>query len=190
MSGMYNMIMPPNPALKHLVQLAFMKVEPGSDEFELVFPESGLGRLRDAWLSEDGTKVFILHRNYGDDDVFTPSVAETPNYVGYHPWRDHTYAWWEFKVPDDEQIREHVQMVIEKGPWLTKHPMDRLDEIMASLDNPDKQSDPDVIRAKAAGEQIVAGLEDAMRSGESKEITSPGGAVVIEVPKKEEPDSA
>jgi hypothetical protein len=170
------MIMLQNPLLWALVQLAFM--EKAGEDIRIEVPE--LGRLRDAWLSEDGKKVFILHRNYGEHDTHTPDVEKTPNYVAYHSWEDPTYAWWEFDVLDDEIVRGGLEVVMAlTGDWITRNPLERYQEIIANMAKPEHADDPDVRRAVSVGEQMMAGLKDAIDSNETREVTSPGGGIVI-----------
>jgi hypothetical protein len=176
MSSLYNMIMPPNPWLRSLFVLAFGSED--GDNVRVEVPQD-LGRVRDAWINEKGTMVGILHRNYGEDDVFTPVVEETPNYVGYHPCDgDSTYAWWEFKVPFlGEGMVEAIAGLAEQAP--NQHPMERYLELVNSLGDPAKADDPAVQHAMLAGEQIMGALNDSIETGEVREATNPTGGVVI-----------
>lgn len=177
--SIYGMVMPPNPVLGALVMAAFTE-ESIMDEMIVSIPKEGLGRVRDAWVPEGKGTICILHRNYGEADVFTEQVAKSKNYVGYHAWEgDNTYAWWEFDIPDFDVIKQTIYLIITSVDGVGRHPMERYLEIIENMGDPDKAEDPDVQRAVTAGEQIMAGVADSIESGTSKEVTTPQGSVKI-----------
>jgi hypothetical protein len=177
--SIYNMVMPKNPALDILVAAAFA-VTHIHDEIIVNIPADGLGRVRDAWLPEGENKVCILHRNYGEADVYTKEVAKSASYVGYHKWEgDCTYAWWEFDIPAMGQLHVALKIMLDEYPWLSRHPMERYIEIVEGMGDPAKADDPDVMRAERAGEQLIAGVADAMESGEPRAVNTPQGSAIV-----------
>lgn len=98
MSGLYNSLMGRNPFAPHLLACIGITMET-KDQYKL-------GRIRDVYTNADGSKVFILHRNYGaDGQEYDDSMATHPQYVGKHiadkTGKETTYWLYEFNVPAD-----------------------------------------------------------------------------------------
>lgn len=172
MSSLYQMIMGQSPIFGQLALAVGI-----SREFAT---ENDLGRVRDAWISEDAKTICILHRNYEESNEHChENVKKLPTFVANHSWEsDPTYAWWEFSVVEDgpEEMYNFLKLAAEKTD--NRNCMERYHELIENMQNPDKQDDPDVQHAMEAGKKIINGLKYAMQEG----IAEPehnGGSVVI-----------
>lgn len=68
----------------------------------LELSQSDLGRFRDCWLNEDGSKLIVFTRNGGGnrEDYFPKNITKHPLYIeDYDDDYDNTYAHIVFKVP-------------------------------------------------------------------------------------------
>jgi hypothetical protein len=100
MSGLYNMLMGRNPLGPYLMAaLGFVR---GAKINEW------LGRFRDVYTNDQGNRIFILHRNYPEDNEYNQAIKAHSNFIAYIPDQDETYGVWEFSVPE-----QHAQMVKE-----------------------------------------------------------------------------
>ena len=153
MSGLYNMIMGPNPAAPYLFGIAGITQQNAHL----------LGRLRDAWINAEGTRVFVLHRNYGEDGAAADAeAAKLPGYVGKLLYEDGTYGHYEFAVPqDDERLAAFAKAIaarVDNTPCMERY-RKLVDDMKAGKDT------PEVRRAMEAGKAIFQGLDTAMKTG-------------------------
>jgi hypothetical protein len=42
-----------------------------------------LGRFRDVWTNESADKIYILHRNYPEDNEYNQAIQQHPNFKKY-----------------------------------------------------------------------------------------------------------
>lgn len=117
----YNMLFGKNPMSSILLKM-------------LDLTEASVGRFRDAYLNEDGTRIIILTRNGGgnrghweDDDapegpdchcpgcVMEYDMPKHPNYItDYDDDFDRTYAYIEFSIP--EKFKEFCNISAKEMP--------------------------------------------------------------------------
>jgi hypothetical protein len=168
MSGMYNMIMGPNPVIGYLYAMVGIH----KDNYRQ------FGRLRDAWIDEDGMQIHVLHRNYpggsaGAEDALE-AAKSLPGYVDNTPDEDGTYGYWTFDV---DPKYEHLALVIAEETDNTPC-MERFRQVIADMQA--GKDTPEVARALTAGKEIMAALTDTMKNGGRQEVSNADGSVVIE----------
>ena len=100
--SMYTMIMGRNPFCPLLLGAVGITSE--------TIEQYPLGRIRDAYTNSEGTKVFVLHRNYGDEGEgkrVNDAIAKNPNFVRQYQVtpEENTYQIWEFNVPPQYQVK-------------------------------------------------------------------------------------
>ena len=97
MSGLYNMIMNTNPAMSELMAIVSTGNDTeGGPSFDSI---EELGRVRDAWITEDGKTIGVLHRNYGEEwQELNDRVAKMPMFIANCATDDYSYWWYEFSV--------------------------------------------------------------------------------------------
>ena len=173
MSGMYNMLMGVNPVFGLLCGMVGITRE-NNREF---------GRLRDAYINEAADRVFVLHRNYGEDGVpFDAAAANLPTFVAKHmDSRDDTYGYYEFAVPP--KYRPAAIVIAEKSD--TTPCLEKFHKLIADMQA--GKDTPEVTRAMQVGKALFDGLKQAMDTGKRVEV---GNDMVIkpivpEAPKEE-----
>lgn len=131
-----------------------------------------IGRFRDIWLNEDGTKIILLTRNGGGNRKkfvnFTEAMRQHhPCYLkDYDDEYDATYAYFEFRVPEfaeeeckklatgikPKTLREKFDGVQKEMENMTREQMltdPRFTAIVSAfkvLEEPGSDSEPDNIR--------------------------------------------
>ena len=197
MSGLYNMLMGKNPAYPALMAFAGIHQE----NFEL------FGRLRDAWITEDGKTVGVLHRNYGEEGQRANDIAAT--LTGFREGgscSDFTYGFWLFEVPDHlstqarrvagtsdntpcwERYQKAVaDMQAGKDTPQTRHM--RVADILIKAIVSEKYSDSkDWVfykHGEKVGEQIIGGLSKSVEDGKPRSIETEDGSVDIITPRED-----
>jgi len=176
MSGLYNMLMGRNPLGPYLMAvLGFVRDAPQN---------AWLGRFRDVYTNDAADRIFILHRNYPEDDLSNRAIKLHPNFVKYVPEpTDYTYGTWEFTVPE-----EHAHIVKEIASLSDNTPL--MDQYRKLIEDMDKGIDNEATRnAKAVGEKIIAPIIESIegKKSESERVIEHGdGSVVVMNFKKEE----
>lgn len=145
--------------------------------------ENPIGRIRDAWISSDAKKIYILHRNYGSDGAeFNENIKKLPTFVcNQYDSHDQTYGWWEFNVPEGGPEGMYKFLEIAAEQTNTRNCMELYREMLDKLGDPTKHEDPGVQRALDAGKKIMSGLNYAMQEGIA-EVGNEDGGVVITSP--------
>lgn len=152
MSGLFNMLMGRNPAAPYL--LAVLGI---SNETAHNWP---LGRLRDVYTNEDGTKVFIFTRNGGlsskDEQVVSQNLKDKhPDYIGsVIDDFDSTYLTYEFKTPTEMiEITKQIADMTETEP-----PMVRFRRLLDDMQSGKKNESVD--NALEVGKKIFGQIFD------------------------------
>ena len=170
--GLYNMLMGHNPALPYLLGIVGITQQNAHL----------LGRLRDAWISADGTRIFVLHRNYGPEgEAADAEAAKLPGYVGKTlDVGDCTYGHYEYAVPqDDEKLAAFARSLAKQTD--NTPCMERYRKLIEDM-KADKDT-PEVKHALDVGKQIFAGLDQAMKTGGQVDV----GGVSIQSVNPENP---
>jgi len=174
MSGLFNMLMGTNPAIGYLMAVLGITQET-KDKWPL-------GRLRDAYTNEDGTKVFIFTRNGGLDQESAVQIEKNlrdhhPNYVGFEiDDFDSTYLTYEFNTPEDLlHITKQIAEMTETEP-----PMVRFRRLLDDMKT--GKSNPMVDNAMEVGKKIF----DPILNGESGVVEHGDGSVQIHQIKPED----
>lgn len=179
MSGLYNMLCGKNPAAPHLFGILGITQQTAEQ-----WP---VGRIRDVYTNEDGTKIFIFTRNgpsgmgltEEERDAIEKNFRENhPHYVGFEiDDFDCTYLTYEFNTPKDRlDIAKEIAEMTETDPPMVR--MKRLlDDMKAGKEN------PAVKNAMEAGKKMLGPILqslDAADGGNIDEVIEHGdGAVEI-----------
>ena len=145
------MLMGTNPATPYL--LAFLGI---TQEAQEQWP---LGRIRDSYTNEDGSKIFIFTRNGpsgmglipDERDVIEENFRENhPHYVGFEiDDFDHTYLTYEFNTP--EEHRAHTKEIADMTE--PEPPMVRFRRLIDDMEAGKKN--PAVENAIEAGKKLL-----------------------------------
>lgn len=168
MSGLYNMLFGTNPAIGLL--LGFLGI------FKDTADKWPLGRLRDAYTNEEGTRIFIFTRNGGLDESESAKIENNfrdnhPHFVASHiDSFDSTYVTYEFGVPAEYTFAVHeIAQVTDTMP-----PMERMSKLLSDLHS---GKDNELTKnAKEVGEKIFG----AIQRGESGSIQHGDGSVDVD----------
>jgi hypothetical protein len=166
MSGLYNMLMGRNPLGPYLMGvLGFVQGAPQN---------AWLGRFRDVYTNDEADRIFILHRNYGNE--FTQAIKQHPNFIGYEPDSfDHTYGVWEFTVPEDRaHIVKEIASLGDNTPLMDRY-RKLIEDMGKGIDNEATRN------AKAVGEKILGPILDQIegKPTESEQVIEHDGSVVV-----------
>jgi len=160
MSGLYNMIMGRNPFIPYVLAC-------------LDITEDTLGRFRDVGVSEDGKRIFVLTRNYGDEWASVDDAMSVhPNFIEKVFESDETYSTYHFSVPP--QVAEVVQKISEvcdKG-----NPFERY--LKAIKDFSEGKKNEQTQYMKEAGKKIFEPLMKVIEGGSVDEIIEHGDGSV------------
>jgi len=177
--GLYEMMFGINPAGPHcLVLLNLLPTQ--------------IPRLRDCWLTEDGTQVVLLTRSGGPN---RPDYEKENAALRKHPWFildmddevDATYALFRFEVPKDI-LPKVIEVILplndhKRGTCLFAELTRKMDAGVKPGD------DPMVARALQVGKQIFAPLIDTGLVKDDHTVIDtaeglPGVEVFTVIPKK------
>lgn len=175
MSGLYNMVMGQSPIFKELALSVGITAE--------FVRENPIGRIRDAWISSDAKKIYILHRNYGTDGAkANENIKKLPSFVSnQYDSKDPTYGWWEFDVLPGGSDDMYVFLKLAAEKTDNRNCMERYREILDKLSDPSTYEEPGVQRALEAGRKIANGLNYAAQEGIA-EVKHEGSGVIITSP--------
>lgn len=141
-----------------------------------------VGRFRDCYPSEDGTKIILFTRNGGGNREEYQGVFDTlsghPNYLtDYDDDFDCTYASIEFSVPEGWQ--DMVKKIADQTD--TRPPMEKFNSLLSDMQ---QGNDTAVVsRAKEIGKQLFGAIEKQ----EDKTISTPDGSISVTSSKNENP---
>lgn len=164
MSDLFTQVVKKNP--QHSEVLALLGLTPLS-----------LGRYRDAYLSPDGTKGYVFHRNYG------PAGKEVDDFVANHPGFvrkfyhiDETYQTYEFNVPADRFV-DAVELASRSE---TRPSADRLNDAIERVKRGELNDDDRAVFArlksemeKAVESNQVVSMINLFGPGEPTNLISP-----------------
>lgn len=176
MSGLYNMLMGRNPCLGQLFTI-----------LKINRTDWPMGRVRDAYVSEDGSKIFIFTRNgpsgmgltEEEREVINTRIAKHPYFVRW--WLDdfdETYCTYEFNTPaEHQQAADEIAKMTDTIP-----PMERFRKLLKDMDEGKKNEQ--VERAMEVGKQMAGSLEKMFAGdgqADTKEIVveNEDGSVVM-----------
>ena len=169
--SMYNMLMGRNPAVPYL--LGFLGI---TKETADKWP---VGRMRDAYTNEDGSKIFIFTRNGPSGMGLTPKERDTieenfrenhPNYVGFEiDDFDETYLTYEFDIP--EEFRAHTKEIADMTE--TEPPMVRFRRLIDDMKAGKKT--PAVENAIEVGKKLLGPILE----GKSENVKHGDGSVDV-----------
>ena len=167
MSGLYNMLMGHNPAFGLLC--AMVGITRDTAQF--------MGRVRDAWISEDAKTIGVLHRNYGEDGEFAnQNAAKLPNFREQQACDDSTYQVWLFDVPPEgEEIAKQIAEHSDNTPCWERYTQAIVD-MRAGKETPQTKHMMDV------GKKIMGGLSESLKDGESRTVETEDGGIDIIAP--------
>ena len=184
--SLFNMLMGTNPAAPYL--FAFLGI---TGETAKKWP---LGRIRDAYTNEEGSKIFVFTRNGPSGIGLTPDERDAieknlrenhPNYVGFEiDDFDQTYLTYEFDTPEEylEQTKEIAAMTETEPPMVRFRRL--ISDMEAGKDNPATQN------ALEAGKKIFEPIVNALDGGEGTRETVKHGDGSVHVvnlaPKKDD----
>lgn len=158
--SLYNMLMGRNPFSPYLLAAIGITSETAEQ-----YP---LGRIRDVYTNAEATKVFILHRNYGEAGLpFDDAMAKNPNYVqkllaDQRTGKETTFWLYEFNVPAiGKDIAKEVAQNSDTIPAFDRYQM-AIEDMAAGKENPQTE------HMMAVGKKI---FEPLMRSLDSDEPT-------------------
>lgn len=140
------------------------------------------GRFRDCYLSKDGTKILVYTRNGGGNRPdHMPDFSKHPQFIrDYDDDFDSTFATIEFNVPDEykEICNELVKTTDTRtGAERMNHV---LEELKAGADTPSNK------RVMEIGKQIC----DQITSGQSGDVSTPDGSIIIQQVTPNEPNNS
>lgn len=150
-------------------------VDVNEDRFKVLellgLTELDLGRFRDAYLSVDGTKAFVFHRNYqGNCEWVDDFVSRLSTFVRKFDNGDYTYSTYEFNVPDDKLAA--AKILVEKPCNITSA-WEKMQRKMADMQNGKiTQRDIDFIKS------IADAMQQAIETGETISVN---GVVVGQI---------
>ena len=137
------------------------------------------GRLRDGWVTDDGAKVFILHRNYGEAGADAlKAFSELPGFVSNTPCDDHTYAICEFDITDEDAKSAFKSAADKLGAEVTENRMQRYVDMIQDLQAGDRTS-PEAKQALAVGADIVDAVKTSIDDGKPHTVDDGQSAVDI-----------
>ena len=155
-----------NPATPYLFAFLGITQETAKDwEF---------GRLRDTYVSEDGSKIFIFTRNGNiepeDQKAILDNLSKHPQFVRHFIDEfDSTYCTYEFNTP--VQFLEQTKQIADMTDTTT--PMQRFQKLLDDMQSGKKNNQVD--HALNVGEQIIGGI----LGGQSKSVSNEDGSVEI-----------
>lgn len=170
MSGLYNMLMKTNPAFGVLCAMVGITRTNARQ----------MGRVRDAWITEDAKTIGILHRNYGKEgEVANDAAAALPLFRERRPTDDYSYQEWLFDVP--ERGKEAAELIAEQADNVScwNRYQQAIDDMQAGKDTPQTKHMLEV------GKKIIGGLSESIEDGKSRTIETEDGGVDIFTPKGE-----
>lgn len=158
--SLYNMLMGRNPC----APLLFAALDINKETHK----EWPLGRIRDAYTNEDGSKIFIFTRNgpsgmglsEEERDKINTKIAEHPQFVRWFlDDFDSTFCTYEFDTP--EEHRDMVRGIADTTDTIP--PMVRYCKLIDDMkDGKDNES---VQHAKEVGKKVVEGLMRKLDGG-------------------------
>jgi hypothetical protein len=170
MSGLYNMLMGHNPAFGFLAAMAGITKDNASS----------MGRVRDAWISEDAKTIGILHRNYGEEGTAAnEAAAALPLFRGHRETSDYSYCEWLFDVPEGaEEVAKQIAEQTDNMPCWERY-QKAVDDMRSGKKNPQTEHMLEV------GEKIIGGLVKSIEDDEPRTVETEDGGVDIITPKGE-----
>lgn len=182
--SLYNMLMERNPFSRELLGCLGI-TQQNMDQYPL-------GRIRDVYTNETADKIFILHRNYGEEGKkYDEAMAKHPSFIRKYNAEedapaanrlgDRSYWVYEFAVTTDvaEEVPAFVAHVAENTD--TVPPFVRFGQLVQDL-KAGKQN-AGTKRAMEVGKEIFKPLIDHVESGSREpfeHVTEhPLGGVVI-----------
>lgn len=162
--SMYNMIFGRNPAAEAL--LAMLHLTP-----------SEVGRFRDCYPNEDGSKIIVYTRNGGgnreEHQPVLDALSKHPNWIrDYDDDFDSTYASIEFSVP--EEFKKVVAAIADHSD--TRPPAKKWKTFLDDLET--GKDTAQIARAKEVGEKIFAALTES-KPGTTEVKTTEGSVQII-----------
>jgi hypothetical protein len=144
---------------------------------------------RDVYTNADGSKVFILHRNYGaDGQEYDDSMATHPQYAGKQiadkTGKETTYWLYEFNVTEDAlHLTQKIAELSDTTPAFDRY-HEAITQLAAGVKNEQTEHMTEV------GKKLLSPLLNAMEgNGPVSQILKIGdGEVVIETLKEEVDD--
>lgn len=161
MSGLYNMLFGRNPYADIL--MAMLGLTPAN-----------VGRYRDCYPNEDGTRILVYTRNGGGNreqyQAVIDELAKHPCYLSdCDDDFDCTYATIAFKVP--EGCEEAVKYIADESD--TRTGSEKFSKLISDLQA--GKDNANTSRALDVGKQIFAKLEQQA----SGTVSTPDGSVVV-----------
>lgn len=146
----------------------------GSLLYSLGILGTDIGRIRDVYTNDDGDKIFILHRNYGEDGLqYDEIVKKHPNYVDKHPTDDYSYWIYEFSIP--EPFIGNVKDIASASN--NTPAFDAYKKVISDMSNGiDNQATK---HANDIGKTIVKSITESILDNESKVVENEFGSVTI-----------
>ena len=172
--SLYNMLMQRNPASPYL--LAALGIDQDTQD------EWPLGRMRDMYTSEDGSKIFIFTRNgpsgmglsEEERDKINTNFEKHPQFVRWFlDDFDSTYCTYEFNTP--EEYLELVQGIAEVTDTIP--PLVRFNKLVEDMKA--GKDNEQVANAKKVGEKLFEGLERKLSGGKDEHIKTEDGSIDI-----------
>lgn len=137
------------------------------------------GRFRDCYLSKDGTKILVYTRNGGGNRPdHMPDFSKHPQFVrDYDDDFDNTFATIEFNVPKEyEEMCKNMAATSD-----TRTGAERMNRVLEELKS--GEDTPSNKRVMEIGKQIC----DKITSGESGDVSTEDGSIIIQQIKPNEP---
>jgi hypothetical protein len=166
---MYNMLMQINPAFGLLCAIVGITKDNVQD----------MGRVRDAWISEDAKTIGILHRNYGEDGLSANDTATSlPTFREHRKTSDYSYNEWLFDVPEiaEDVARQIAEQTDNVSCW--ERYVKAIEDMGAGKKTPQTE------HMLKVGEKILGGIVKSMDDGESRSVDTQDGSVDIISPGK------
>lgn len=141
---------------------------------------SDTGRFRDCYLSKDGTKILVYTRNGGGNRPdHMPDFSKHPQFVrDYDDDFDNTFATIEFQVPKDyEEMCKNLAATSD-----TRTGAERMNQVLEELKS--GADTPSNKRVMDIGKRVC----DQILRGESGDVSTPDGSIVIHQIKPNEPN--
>lgn len=165
MSGLYQMLMGKNVFYQELLALVGL-----NDEEK--YP---LGRFRDCYTNDQGSKVFVLTRNYGAEGSFyDEKLFAHPNFVEKTADSfDETYTVYEFNVVGIMQlgICYEIAKISDNTPAMARY-----EKLMKDIG--EGKDTPGTRRALQVGEKLVGNLQGVMDGKQCGTVVEHDGASV------------
>lgn len=134
------------------------------------------GRLRDCFLNSD-LQVVVFTRNGGgnrpDYEEATEYFRSQPGFVrDYDDDFDSTYAYYVLKMDETSYPTEFRQQFYDRTTAVVGTPMERFHRVMEKMqDESTPGDDPELVRAKELGRNVLEPIMQSLESGESNVVT-------------------